>query len=253
MTNTLTVTTTPSVPSAALVAARAVGATKRYGSGDSAVTALDAVTVDFRAREFTAIMGPSGSGKSTLMHLIAGLDKFTSGNVYIGDTDLSELDDRRLTQLRRDKIGFIFQAFNLIPTLTAIENITLPIVARRSQARRASGSTTSSTPSGSASGSSHRPSELSGGQQQRVAVARALASQPGDHLRRRADRQPRFPHGRRDLVVHATRRRRPRPDDRDGHPRSGRRQLRPASRLPRRRPDRRPDVLIRPPTACSTA
>ena len=126
MTNTLEAPPTPPM-STSVVAARAVGATKRYGSGDTAVTALDAVTVDFRAHEFTAIMGPSGSGKSTLMHLVAGLDTLTSGSVFIGDTDLSRLDDRRLTHLRRDKIGFIFQAFNLIPTLTAIENITLPM------------------------------------------------------------------------------------------------------------------------------
>src|SRR3954454_9357302 len=108
------VLTNPSVTTVA--AARADHATKRYGKGDTAITALDEVTIDFGAQEFTAIMGPSGSGKSTLMHNVAGLDTLTSGSVYIGDTELSRLDDRRLTKLRRDKIGFIFQAFNLIPT-----------------------------------------------------------------------------------------------------------------------------------------
>src|SRR4051794_2811178 len=103
------------------VAARAIDATKRYGRGDATVTALDSVTVDFTKAEFTAIMGPSGSGKSTLMHAVAGLDTLTSGQVFIGDVDLSTLDDRRLTLLRRDRVGFVFQAFNLVPTLTAIE------------------------------------------------------------------------------------------------------------------------------------
>ena len=176
MTNTLEAPPTPPM-STSIVAARAVGATKRYGSGDSAVTALDAVTVDFRAHEFTAIMGPSGSGKSTLMHLIAGLDELTSGSVYIGDTDLSTLDDRRLTHLRRDKIGFIFQAFNLIPTLTAIENITLPmsLAGRKPDAQWLDNVIDTV---GLRRRLDHRPSELSGGQQQRVAVARALASGP---------------------------------------------------------------------------
>src|SRR5215207_9288023 len=103
----------PPATDVSVAAARAVAATKRYGTGDTAVTALDEVTVDFDAHRFTAIMGPSGSGKSTLMHLVAGLDSLTSGHVYIGETDLSKLDDRRLTTLRRDKIGFIFQAYNL--------------------------------------------------------------------------------------------------------------------------------------------
>jgi putative ABC transport system ATP-binding protein len=173
---TLTLSTPP-VASTGLAAARAVQATKRYGSGETAVTALDAVDVEFRAREFTAIMGPSGSGKSTLMHAVAGLDSLTSGHVYIGDTDLSGLDDKRLTKLRRDKIGFVFQAFNLIPTLTALENITLPMaLAGRKPDHEWLDLVVHTV--GLGDRLKHRPSELSGGQQQRVAVARALASRP---------------------------------------------------------------------------
>ena len=176
MTSTLAAPPTTPTPTSA-VAARAVGATKRYGSGDSVVTALDAVTVDFRAHEFTAIMGPSGSGKSTLMHLLAGLDELTSGNVYIGDADLSTLDDKCLSHLRRDKVGFIFQAFNLIPTLSAIENITLPMaLAGRKPDQQWLDNVVDTV--GLRNRLHHRPSELSGGQQQRVAVARALASGP---------------------------------------------------------------------------
>src|SRR5918997_4562558 len=115
----------------AMPAARAVDAVKVYGKGDAAVHALDGVTVDFAAGRFTAIMGPSGSGKSTLLHAVAGLDELTSGHVFIGDTDLTTLNDRALTSLRRDRIGFVFQAFNLVPTLTAIENITLPMALAR--------------------------------------------------------------------------------------------------------------------------
>ncbi|WP_262060602.1 ABC transporter ATP-binding protein [Streptomyces sp. STR69] len=158
-------------------AARVVDAVKVYGVGDTAVRALDGVSVDFPAGRFTAIMGPSGSGKSTLMHCAAGLDTLTCGAAYIGDTQLGALDDRRLTLLRRDRVGFVFQAFNLIPTLTVAENITLPldlsgaggdhdwidelidVVGLRDRLH-------------------HRPSELSGGQQQRVAVARAFAGRP---------------------------------------------------------------------------
>jgi putative ABC transport system ATP-binding protein len=169
--------TTPGTPASSLAAARAVAATKRYGTGDTAVTALDEVTVDFDAHRFTAIMGPSGSGKSTLMHLVAGLDSLTSGQVYIGETDLSKLDDRRLTTLRRDKIGFIFQAYNLVPTLTALENITLPTTLAGRKADAAWLDDVVETV-GLRNRLRHRPSELSGGQQQRVAVARALASQP---------------------------------------------------------------------------
>jgi len=161
----------------AVSAARAEAATKVYGSGDNAVVALDGVTVDFGTGTFTAIMGPSGSGKSTLMHTVAGLDELTSGRVYIGDTDLTSLKDRALTRLRRDRVGFVFQAFNLVPTLTALENITLPI---RLAGRKPDGEWIDHVIEtvGLRSRLHHRPSELSGGQQQRVAVARALAGEP---------------------------------------------------------------------------
>jgi putative ABC transport system ATP-binding protein len=158
-------------------AARAVEATKVYGRGDTAVTALDQVSVEFGRGAFTVIMGPSGSGKSTLMHCVAGLDTLTSGRVYVGDTDLTTLDDRRLTVLRRDSVGFVFQAFNLVPTLTALENITLPSALAGREPDQAWLDTVVTTV-GLTDRLKHRPSELSGGQQQRVAVARALASRP---------------------------------------------------------------------------
>jgi putative ABC transport system ATP-binding protein len=158
-------------------AAGAVDAVKHYGAGDSEVYALAGVTVSFKRGHFTAIMGPSGSGKSTLMHSLAGLDTLTSGAVYIGDVDLSGLDDNALTKLRRDKIGFIFQSFNLIPTLTAYENITLPLALGGKKGDQAWIDQVVQTV-GLANRLKHRPSELSGGQQQRVAVARALASRP---------------------------------------------------------------------------
>ncbi len=159
------------------LAARAVQARKVYGEGDTAVVALDGVTLDLPVGGFTAIMGPSGSGKSTLMHCLAGLDTLTSGQVLVGDTDLASLTDRQRTVLRRDRLGFVFQSFNLLPTLTAEENITLPsdlagrapdpdwlatVVARLDLGERLR----------------HRPAELSGGQQQRVAVGRALITRP---------------------------------------------------------------------------
>ncbi len=168
----MTTTTT-----ATRVAARAVHATKLYGSGTTEVRALDDVTVDLPGARFTAVMGPSGSGKSTLMHCVAGLDSLTSGQVYLGALELGALSDKDLTLVRREQVGFVFQSFNLIPTLSALENITLPldlagvepdrdwldeVIARVGLGDRLS----------------HRPSELSGGQQQRVAVARALASRP---------------------------------------------------------------------------
>ncbi len=166
--------------SATTVAARAVEATKRYGTGETAVTALDAVTVEFRAREFTAIMGPSGSGKSTLMHAVAGLDTLTSGSVSIGGVDLAELDDRRLTLLRRDKVGFIFQAFNLVPTLTALENITLPMaLAGRPPDEDWLDHVVRTV--GLEDRLRHRPSELSGGQQQRVGIEVELVPVPLHH------------------------------------------------------------------------
>ncbi|MGE0881841.1 MAG: ABC transporter ATP-binding protein [Acidimicrobiia bacterium] len=159
------------------VAARAVNASKVYGKGENTVVALDNVTVAFQQGVFTAIMGPSGSGKSTLMHCSAGLDSLTSGNVYIGDTDLSTLGDKELTLLRRDKVGFIFQAFNLIPTLTALENITLPSLLAGRKPDKAWVDNVIETVN-LKDRLKHKPSELSGGQQQRVAVARALAARP---------------------------------------------------------------------------
>ncbi|MEU7206572.1 ABC transporter ATP-binding protein [Streptomyces sp. NPDC045470] len=159
------------------VAARATDLSKVYGQGETQVVALDHVSVDFGRGKFTAIMGPSGSGKSTLMHCVAGLDSFSSGSVRIGEMELSSLKDKQLTKLRRDKIGFIFQAFNLLPTLTALENITLPMdIAGRKPDKRWLEQVIEMV--GLSGRLSHRPTELSGGQQQRVAVARALASQP---------------------------------------------------------------------------
>jgi putative ABC transport system ATP-binding protein len=158
-------------------AARAVGVRKIYGVGDAAVEALRGVSLDFTTGEWTAIMGPSGSGKSTLLHVLAGLDTPTDGRVFIGDVDLTTLNDKQLTQLRRDRIGFVFQAYNLIPTLTAEENITLPLdIAGRDVDRGWFDQVIDTV--GLRDRLRHRPSELSGGQQQRVAVARALASKP---------------------------------------------------------------------------
>ena len=158
-------------------AARTVGAVKRYGTAPTAVTALDHVDVCFQRGRFTAIMGPSGSGKSTLMHCMAGLDSLTEGSALIGDTDLSTLSDKQLTALRRDRLGFVFQSFNLVPTLTAGENITLP-VALAGNKPDAAWLATITDRLALGSRLSHRPSELSGGQQQRVAVARALIARP---------------------------------------------------------------------------
>ena len=169
-------TTAPPAPSTDL-AARAVDATKIYGDGDTEVRALDGVTVGFEDARFSAIMGPSGSGKSTLMHCVAGLDDLTSGSVFIGDTDLTQLSERELTLLRREQIGFVFQAFNLIPTLSALENITLPMSLAGTSPDQAWLDEVVSTV-GLGDRLSHRPNELSGGQQQRVAVSRALASKP---------------------------------------------------------------------------
>ncbi|GGS08184.1 ABC transporter ATP-binding protein [Streptomyces aureoverticillatus] len=164
-------------------AARVEGAVKVYGSPDSAdtaVTALDGVSVGFPAGRFTAIMGPSGSGKSTLTHCAAGLDTLTSGSAYIGDTELGSLDDRRLTLLRRDRVGFVFQAFNLVPTLTVAENITLPmdLAGRRFDQDGLEWTDALIDVVGLRDRLHHRPAELSGGQQQRVAVARAFAGRP---------------------------------------------------------------------------
>ncbi|MEU1011349.1 ABC transporter ATP-binding protein [Streptomyces sp. NPDC005890] len=159
------------------IAARARGLTKAYGSGETAVLALDAVDVDIARGRFTAVMGPSGSGKSTLMHCLAGLDTVSAGQVWLGGTEITGLRERELTRLRRDRIGFVFQSFNLIPTLTAAENITLPMdIAGRKPDPRWLDQVIDTL--GLRDRLTHRPAQLSGGQQQRVACARALASRP---------------------------------------------------------------------------
>lgn len=168
------------VPSSApptTAAARAVAAVKIYGRGETMVRALDSINAEFPAGRFNAIMGPSGSGKSTLMHCLAGLDRLTSGQVFIGDVDLGTLDDRGLTILRRDRVGFIFQTFNLVPTLTALENITLPLALAGRRPDQAWLDSVVST-LGIGDRLRHKPTELSGGQQQRVAVGRALVTRP---------------------------------------------------------------------------
>ena len=168
---------TTTIPPTTTIAARAVEASKIYGKGDTAVRALDGIDVAFDRARFTAIMGPSGSGKSTLLHCLAGLDRLTSGQVFLGDVDISSLSEKELTRVRRDRIGFIFQTYNLIPTLTALENITLPAaLARRDEDHQWLDQVIETVRLRDRL--SHRPSELSGGQQQRVAVARALASRP---------------------------------------------------------------------------
>jgi putative ABC transport system ATP-binding protein len=159
------------------MAASVIDATKVYGKGATEVRALDGVTLDFPSGQFSAIMGPSGSGKSTLMHCVAGLDTLTSGQVRVGGIELTRLDDKRLTLLRRDRIGFVFQAYNLVPTLTALENITLPATLAGRKPDKGWLDTVIGTV-GLGDRLAHRPSELSGGQQQRVAVARALAARP---------------------------------------------------------------------------
>jgi putative ABC transport system ATP-binding protein len=161
----------------ATAAARAEGVSKYYGTGDATIAALKDVDVSLDAGRFTAIMGPSGSGKSTLLHMLAGLDRPTAGEVFLGDTRITSLNDKALTLLRRDQIGFIFQSFNLLPTMSAAENIVLPI---RIAGRRPDDIWVKSIVDklGLTDRLSHRPTELSGGQQQRVAAARALASRP---------------------------------------------------------------------------
>jgi putative ABC transport system ATP-binding protein len=164
-------------PPVGVIAARTQDAVKIYGRGATEVRALDGVTVDFPQGEFGAIMGPSGSGKSTLMHCMAGLDTLTSGRAFIGDAELGTLDDRELTLLRRERVGFVFQAFNLVPTLTALENITLPMALAGGKGDPAWIDTVVDTVR-LGDRLSHRPSELSGGLQLRVAIARALATRP---------------------------------------------------------------------------
>jgi putative ABC transport system ATP-binding protein len=158
-------------------AAHAVGLVKTYGEGDAEVRALDGVDVTFERGQFTAVMGPSGSGKSTLMHCMAGLDVPTAGQSFVGDQEIAKLDDAGLTQLRRDRLGFVFQSFNLVPTLTAAENITLPADLAGREIDEAWLNELAGT-LGIADRLSHRPSELSGGQQQRIACARALIDRP---------------------------------------------------------------------------
>ena len=164
-------------PTSQKVAAHTVGVSKLYGTGDATVAALDNVTVALGEGRFTAIMGPSGSGKSTLLHMLAGLDRPTSGEVHLGDTEITRLRDKQLTLLRRDRIGFIFQSFNLLPTMTAAENIVLPMrIAGRKPDRDWVAAIVETV--GLTGRLGHRPAQLSGGQQQRVAAARALASRP---------------------------------------------------------------------------
>ncbi|HET6771637.1 MAG TPA: ABC transporter ATP-binding protein [Actinomycetota bacterium] len=158
-------------------AARAADAVKVYGTGEAAVRALDGVTVEFGHGQYTAIMGPSGSGKSTLLHCMAGLDRLTSGQVFIGESELGSLNEKALTRLRRDKVGFVFQAYNLVPTLTALENITLPMDIAGRDPDQAWLDTVIDT-IGIRDRLKHVPSQLSGGQQQRVAAGRALSSRP---------------------------------------------------------------------------
>jgi putative ABC transport system ATP-binding protein len=172
-----TTSITGSTMAAGTTAARAEGVSKFYGTGDATIAALKDVSVSLEAGRFTAIMGPSGSGKSTLLHMLAGLDRPTSGEVFLGDTRITSLNDKALTLLRRDQIGFIFQSFNLLPTMSAAENIVLPIrIAGRKPDEEWVRSIVEKL--GLADRLTHRPTELSGGQQQRVAAARALASRP---------------------------------------------------------------------------
>jgi putative ABC transport system ATP-binding protein len=168
---------TTTIPPTTTIAARAVSASKIYGSGETAVHALDDIDVEFGRAQYTAIMGPSGSGKSTLLHCMAGLDRLTRGQVFLGDVEISALSEKDLTKVRRDRIGFVFQSYNLIPTLTALENITLPAALAGHDQDQAWLDQVIDTVR-LRDRLSHRPSELSGGQQQRVAVARALANKP---------------------------------------------------------------------------
>ena len=238
---------TPLIPTVA-PAARAVDATKVYGRGEAEVRALDGVTVDFATGRFTAIMGPSGSGKSTLMHTLAGLDSLTRGRSSSATSTSSTLNDKQAHAAAPRPHRLHLPGVQPRPDAHRGREHHAADDARRPQARPGVARPASSTPSVCSNRLSHRPSELSGGQQQRVAVARALASQPADHLRRRADRQPRLPHRRRDPLVHASGRARARPDDRDGHPRPGGRVVRRPRRVPRRRPHRRRPRPTRPPT-----
>jgi len=171
------VTATVPTPTSTTAAARAVDVTKVYGAGDTAVNALAGVSVEFRRGQYAAIMGPSGSGKSTLLHCLAGLDRVTAGQIFLGDDEISAMTEKQLTLIRREKIGFVFQAYNLVPTLTGLENITLPLALAGKKPDQEWLDQIIDTVN-LANRVDHRPNELSGGQQQRVAVARALASKP---------------------------------------------------------------------------
>ena len=220
------------------IAARAEGVWKVYGSGEAQVQALRNVSVELRRGEFTAIMGPSGSGKSTLMHCLAGLDTVSTGEVYIGETALKGLSDAKLTKLRRDQVGFIFQQFNLLPTLTAKENILLPLAIAGRKPDPGWFDTVIKTVD-LADRLSHRPTQLSGGQQQRVACARALVSRPevvfADEPTGNLDSRS----GAEILGFLRQSVQLARPDDRDGDARPERRVLRRPGDLPCRRRDRR--------------
>ena len=222
------------------IAARAVGVWKVYGSGESEVVALRDVNVEIATGRFTAIMGASGSGKSTLMHCLAGLDETTRGEVFVGDTKLTGLSDSKLTRLRRDRVGFVFQQFNLLPTLTAEENIRLPldIAGRRPDAEWLA---TIVKTMRLEDRLGHRPAHLSGGEQQRVACARALVDPTRRHLRRRADRQPRLALKHGDPRLPPRLGSRPWTDDRDGHPRPEGCLVRRPGAVPLGRPHRRGD------------
>lgn len=174
---TLTNTSVPTPPAPPVIAARAIHVTKTYGSGEAQINALDDVSVDFAGGEFTAIMGPSGSGKSTLLHCVAGLDRASGGEIWLGENDITRISEKKLTLVRRERIGFIFQSFNLLPTLNAKENMELPLrLAKRKPEKGWFNKVVDTL--GIENRLTHKPSELSGGQQQRVAVGRALVSQP---------------------------------------------------------------------------
>jgi putative ABC transport system ATP-binding protein len=174
---TITKEQAAATPAGVMPAARIIDGVKMYGQGATAVRALDSISADFATGRFTAIMGPSGSGKSTLLHCLAGLDRLTTGRVLVGEVDLGSLDDRAMTLLRRERIGFVFQAFNLVPTLTAAENVVLPLTLGGHRPDRAWVDRLARS-LGIADRLGHRPAELSGGQQQRVATARALVTRP---------------------------------------------------------------------------
>ncbi len=231
-------------PAGGAVAASVRNLTKTYGDGQAQVVALDDVSVDLEAGRFTAVMGPSGSGKSTLMHCCAGLDTANAGSVVIDDVDLTSLNDKALTELRRDQVGFVFQSFNLVPTLTAEENILLPLaIAGRRPDPDWYASVIETV--NLADRLTHKPKELSGGQQQRVAIARALVSRPkivfADEPTGNLDSKS----GAEVLELLRQQRRRPRTDGRHRHPRPRRRGVLRPRAVPRRRPDRggaaRPD------------